>query len=188
MKNLLHTGFSIKDLSDLKYFLGMEIARTTKGRLAHSKSGTTLSDPSLYRRLMGKLLYLIHTRPDLSFFVGHHSQFVSGPTNDHLDGAKRISRYLKGTISMGVFFSSAGTNFNIKGYTDSDWGGCPDTRRSVSGYYFYIGNTLISWKSKKQQVISRSFVEAEYKAMTLPTCEAQWLIYLLNDLYIHHPQ
>ncbi|XP_019460001.1 PREDICTED: uncharacterized protein LOC109359761 [Lupinus angustifolius] len=143
------------------------------GKLVHSKSGTTLSDPSLYRRLMGKLLYLIHTRPDLNFAVGHLSQFMSCPTNDHLDGAKRILRYLKGTISTGIFFSFAGTDFNIKDYTNTDWGGCPDTRRSVSGYCFYIGNALISWKSKKQQVVSRSFAEAEYRAMALATCEAQ---------------
>ncbi|XP_019435884.1 PREDICTED: uncharacterized protein LOC109342338 [Lupinus angustifolius] len=204
IKKLLDNEFSIKDLGELKKFLGMEIAQSSKGillyqrkytldlleetgmlackpcstpmeyagKLVHSKSGTPLADPSLYRRLIGKMLYLIHTRPDLSFAVGHLSQFVSCPTNDHLDGAKIILRYLKGSISVGIFFSSADSGFNIKGYSDSDWGGCLDTRRSVSGYCFYIGNSLISWKSKKQQVVSRSSAEAEYRALALAACEA----------------
>ncbi|XP_019432572.1 PREDICTED: uncharacterized protein LOC109339568 [Lupinus angustifolius] len=112
-------------------------------RLTSSEDGELLSDPTIYRRLMGKLLYLTHTRPDLSFAVGNFSQFIAKPTNLHFEGAKRILRYLKGSISAGIFFP-AETDFKIKGYTDSDWAGCPDSRKSVSGYCFYLGKALIS--------------------------------------------
>ncbi|XP_019420723.1 PREDICTED: uncharacterized protein LOC109330910 [Lupinus angustifolius] len=155
------------------------------GKLIHYGSGIVLSDASSYRRLMGKLVYLTHTRPYISFVVGHLSQFLSSPTNHHFNAAIRILKYIKGCLSNGVFFS-AQTDFQLKGYSDSDWAGCPDTRRSVSGYCFFIGQSLVSWKSKKQRFVSRSSVEAEYKAMTLASCEAQWLVSLLHDLGLSH--
>ncbi|XP_019432846.1 PREDICTED: uncharacterized protein LOC109339784 [Lupinus angustifolius] len=218
IKQLLDDEFSIKDLGELKYFLGMEIARSNKGitlyqrkytndlleetgmlackpsstpmeytgKLMSIEDGVPLDDPTIYRRLMGKLLYLSHTRPDISFCVGHLSQFVSKPTNLHYDGAKRVLRFLKGSIGFGVFFP-ADSDFKLRGYTDSDWAGSPDSRKYVSGYCFYLGNALISWKSKKQQVVARSSAEAEYRAIALATSKAQWLVYLMNDLKIVHP-
>ncbi|CAL0329743.1 unnamed protein product [Lupinus luteus] len=219
VKHLLNSRFSIKDLGVLKYFLGMEIARSSAGiliyqrkyaldllqeagmlaakpsstpmeysvKLIHSKSGDLLSDFSTYRRLIGKLVYLTHSRPDLSFAVGNLSQFLSAPTNKHLEAALRVLRYLKKTAGMGIFLPSS-CDFKIKGYTDSDWGACLDTRRSVSGYCFYIGNSLVSWKSKKQKTVSRSSAEAEYRAIALAACEAQWLVHLLKELSIDHSE
>ncbi|XP_019460078.1 PREDICTED: uncharacterized protein LOC109359838 [Lupinus angustifolius] len=189
-QKLLNVEFSIKDLSELKIFLGMEIARSDKGILLYQIKYTLdlLEETCMlaYKPYSTPMEYA--GRPDISFVVGHLSQFVPCPTNMHLDGAKRILRYLKGSISLEVFFSSAESKLKIKVYTDSDWGGCPYTRRSVLGYCFYLGNALISWKIKKQQVVSRSSAEVEYRAMTLATCEAQWLIYLLQDLHISHSQ
>ncbi|CAL0299836.1 unnamed protein product [Lupinus luteus] len=217
MKHLLNSEFSIKDLGNLKFFLGMEIARSAEGillyqrkytldllqetgmlaakpcstpmeysiKLIHSKSGDLLPNPSTYRRLIGKFVYLTQTRPDLSFAVGHLSQFLSAPTDEHLKAAMRILRYIKSTIGIGIFFPSS-SDFKVKGYTDADWGACIDTRRSVSGYCFYIGNSLICWKSKKQKTVSRSSAEAEYRALALAACEAQWLMHLLSDLKVNH--
>ncbi|XP_019455108.1 PREDICTED: uncharacterized protein LOC109356230 [Lupinus angustifolius] len=219
IKSILNAKFSINDLGPLKYFLGIEIARSRKGillyqrkyaldilqetgmitskscstpmeygkRLISLESGTPLTNPSIYRRLMSKLLYLAHTIPDISFSVGHLSQFLSKPTDKHFEGANRILRYIKGSISVGVFFPTY-CDFKIKGYTDSDWAGCPDSRKFVSAYCFYLGNSLISWKSKKQHVVARSSAEAEYRTMALGACETQWLLYLLEDLQIPHLQ
>ncbi|XP_019431191.1 PREDICTED: uncharacterized protein LOC109338413 [Lupinus angustifolius] len=156
-------------------------------KLVSSEIGTPLTDPSPYTRLMGKLLYLTHTRLDLSFSVRHLNQFLSKPTNVHFEGAKGILRYLKGSIGVGVFMP-ADSDLKVKGYNDSDWAGCPHSGKSVSGYCFYLENSLISWKIKKQQVIARFSVEAEYRAMTLAACETQWLLYLMHDLQIDHPQ
>ncbi|XP_019425104.1 PREDICTED: uncharacterized protein LOC109333981 [Lupinus angustifolius] len=148
-------------------FTTMEYA----GKLIYSSSGKPLPDPSLYRRLMGKLLYLTHTRPGLSVSAGYLEQFLSNPTNMYLEGDKRILKYLKGSISVGIFFS-IDCDFKVKGYTNSDSGGCPDTRRSVFGYYFYIGNSLVSRKSKKRRVMAKSSTKAEYRALALVGCEA----------------
>ncbi|XP_019448226.1 PREDICTED: uncharacterized protein LOC109351239 [Lupinus angustifolius] len=103
-------------------------------KLASSEIGTPLTDPSPYRRLMGKLLYLTHTWPNLSFYVGHLSQFLSKSTNVHFEGAKRILRYLK-----------------VKGYNVLDWARCPDSRKSVSGYCFYLGNSLIYGRARSNK-------------------------------------
>ncbi|XP_019465374.1 PREDICTED: uncharacterized protein LOC109363570 [Lupinus angustifolius] len=136
---------------------------------------------------MGKLLYLTHTRPDISFSVSHLSQFLCNPTDKHFEGAKMILRYITGSISIGIFML-ASSDFKIKGYTDSDWEGCPDSRKYVSAYCFYLDNSLISLKRKKQQVVARSSAEVEYTDMALGAREAQWLIYLMHDLQIAHTQ
>ncbi|CAH9109512.1 unnamed protein product [Cuscuta epithymum] len=148
------------------------------------KDGTILDNPKAYRTLIGKLLYLTVTRPDIAYSVQVLSQFLSSPTDIHMSAAHRILRYLKNSPGKGLFYPSI-SDFCIQGYTDSDWAACLDTRRSVSGYAFYLGNALISWKSKKQQVVSRSSTEAEYRAAANAVCEAQWLYYILHDLHIH---
>ncbi|XP_019435859.1 PREDICTED: uncharacterized protein LOC109342304 [Lupinus angustifolius] len=140
------------------------------GKLIHSQSGSPLSEPSYYRRLMGKLLYLTCTRPDLSFVVGHLSQFFSTPTHHHLTAAMRVLRYLKRSISTGIFFP-AKNDLLTKEYFDADWDACPDTRKSVSGYCFFLGSSPISWKSKKEQIVSCSSAEAEYRAMALASSQ-----------------
>ena len=95
----------------------------------------------------------------------------------------RVLRYLKGSPGRGLFFPRD-TSLQLFGFSDADWGGCPDTRRSISGFCFFLGSSLVSWKAKKQQTVSRSSSEAEYRALGSATCELQWLTFLLQDLHI----
>ncbi|XP_019416353.1 PREDICTED: uncharacterized protein LOC109327634 [Lupinus angustifolius] len=152
----------------------------------HSKSGTPIVDPTSYKRLLGKFLYLTHTRPDISYAVGFLSQFLAEPTTFHQNAVYRVLKYLKNSPGQGLFFSNNNIT-TIKGYSDSDWAACLDTRKSITVWCFFMGSALISWKSKKQNIVSRSSAEAEYRALTIDSCEAQWLLSLLKDLSITHP-
>ncbi|XP_073304639.1 secreted RxLR effector protein 161-like [Primulina huaijiensis] len=143
--------------------------------------GELLEDPSLYRKLVGKLLYLTITRPDLAYPVNKLSQFVSAPRSAHLQAVYSVLRYVKGTAGQGVFYSSK-TEAKLHIFSDSDWAACPDSRRSVTGFCVMLGSSLVSWKSKKQQTVSKSSAEAEYRSMENATCEAVWMISLLKDL------
>nr|KYP61333.1 hypothetical protein KK1_015820 [Cajanus cajan] len=146
-------------------------------------TGTPLTDPSSYRRLIGRLIYLTNTRPDIAQAVHHLSQFVSQPTSSHQQAVFRILRYLKQAPGQGIFLA-ADSSLQLKAFSDSDWAGCIDTRRSVTGFSVYIGHSLISWRSKKQPTVSRSSSEAEYRALASTACEIQWLTYLLEDFRI----
>ena len=213
MITLLDREFKIKDLGDLKFFLGLEIARTSKGiHLCQRKytldilydsgmlgckpnwtpmdystklqanSGSLLSaeSSSSYRRLIGKLIYLTNTRPDITYAVQQLSQYMATPTETHLQAAFRILRYLKGTPDSGLFFAATGTP-QLWAFSDSDWAGCKDSRKSTTGYLVYLGSSLVSWQSKKQSTVSRSSSKAEYRALASTTCELQWLTFLLQD-------
>ncbi|RVW34903.1 Protein plastid transcriptionally active 12, chloroplastic [Vitis vinifera] len=145
---------STKDLGKLKYFLGIEIAQSSSGVVLFSKEGEPLGDPGRYRRLVGKLNYLTITRPDISFPLHQAKVYCT-----------RIEVILKLLV----------TQMQIGA-------GSPTDRRSTSGYCVFIGGNLISWKSKKQDVVARSSAEAEYRAMALATCELIWLRHLLQEL------
>ena len=136
--------------------------------------GEPLKDPGQYRRLVGKLNYLTLTRPDISFVVSVVSQFLQAPCDSHWDAVIRILRYIKRAPGQGLLYEDRG-HTRIIGYSDADWAGSPSDRRSTSGYCVFIGGNLISWKSKKQDVVARSSAEAEYRAMALVTCELVWL-------------
>ncbi|XP_047148767.1 uncharacterized mitochondrial protein AtMg00810-like, partial [Vigna umbellata] len=214
IKELLHNKFRIKDLGELKYFLGLEVARSKKGihlcqrkytldileetGMEGCKPSTTpflrdtsplykldsqLDDPGPYRRLIGKLLYLTNTRPDLCYTINLLSQFMQFPTEHHYRAAQHVLRYLKSTPNEGLFFA-ADSPMHLKSFSDSDWASCLNTRRSTTGFCVFIGTSLISLKSKKQKTVSRSSTEAEYRALAATVCEIQWLHYLLKDLQI----
>ncbi|WKA03342.1 hypothetical protein VitviT2T_021457 [Vitis vinifera] len=143
--------------------------------------GKPLSNPSLYRRLVGSLVYLTVTRPDISYVVHQVSQYFSAPRSTHYAAVLRILRYLKGTLFHGLFYS-AQSPLVLRAFSDADWAGDPTDRRSTTGYCFLLGSSLISWRSKKQTFVARSNTEAEYRALANTTSELFWLRWLLKDL------
>ena len=136
---------------------------------------------SSYRRLVDRLIYLTNTRPNIAHVVQQLSQYMAHPTTAHSQAASRVLRYLKGTPGSGIFATGS---LQFKAFSDSDWAGCRDTRRSITDFSVYLGNSIISWRSKKQPTVSRSSSEAEYRALASTTCELQWLTYLLQDLRV----
>lgn len=143
--------------------------------------GELLSDPTLYRKLVGSLIYLTITRPDISYAVHIVSKFMQCPRHFHLSAVKRIIRYILGTPNRGLFFPS-GSSLKLQAYSDADWAGCPDTRRSITGWCMFLGDSLISWKCKKQNRVSKSSTEAEYRSMSAACSEIIWLRGLLAEL------
>ena len=138
-------------------------------------------DPTIYQQAIGCLTYAsVCSRPDISASVGMLSQFMSCPSTDHWSGVKRILRYIKGTLNYGLKFS--GNGISLKGYSDADWAGDLDTRRSTSGYIFQIGDSTVSWSSKRQTTVAKSSTEAEYVALSYATQEAVWLRKLLHSV------
>jgi hypothetical protein len=211
LKSRLAQEFEIKDLGSMRYFLGMEVARSDRGifisqrkyildlleetgmlgckpadspiEANHHLSGDMgeRTDKERYQRLVGRLIYLAHTRPDVSYAVGVVSQFMHDPRTPHLDAVYRILRYLKSAPGKGILFSNHG-HFRLEAFTDADWAGSVDDRRSTSGYCTFLGGNLITWRSKKQSVVARSSAEAEYRAMAHGVCELLWIQTLLRDL------
>uniref|UniRef100_A0A3Q7HKD8 Reverse transcriptase Ty1/copia-type domain-containing protein n=1 Tax=Solanum lycopersicum TaxID=4081 RepID=A0A3Q7HKD8_SOLLC len=129
-----------------------------------------LKDPTSYKKLIGKLLYLTMTSPDISYVIQNLSQFMHSPKKSHMEAALRVVRYLKNAPGLGIILSSE-VSHALNFYCDADWATCPMTRKSVSGFVVKLGGSLISWKSQKQNTISRSFVEAEYRSMASATAE-----------------
>lgn len=154
----------------------------TRSKLAADDS-PPVTDPSLYRSLTGALQYLTFTRPDISFSVQQVCLFMHDPRESHLHALKRVLRYVKGTISHGLRLYKSKTN-DMVAYSDADWAGCPSTRRSTSGYCVFLGDNLVSWSSKRQDVISRSSAEAEYRGVANAVSEATWLRTLLLEMKI----
>ena len=136
-------------------------------RLKLSRESTAEEvDATEYRRIVGSLRYLVHTRPDLAFAVGFVSRFMERPTKEHMMAVKRILRYVAGTTNYGLHYRRKTKETQLIGYTDSDLAGDIDTRKSTSGTLFFLGNCLVSWQSVKQKVVAQSSCEAEYVAAT----------------------
>lgn len=210
----LQNTFSLKDLGPLSYFLGIEVHKSNQGiRLTQAKylqdlllrsnmdsakpaptpmpANSTLSqadsppfdNPHQYRSIVGALQYATITRPDLSFAVNKVSQFMHAPTTNHWSAVKRILRYIRGTITHGTTIISDSSH-TLHAYSDADWAGSLDDRRSTSGYCIYLGRNLISWSAKKQPTVSRSSTEAEYRSLAITCAEILWLQYLLQELHL----
>ncbi|KAK8914629.1 hypothetical protein KSP39_PZI023850 [Platanthera zijinensis] len=150
-----------------------------------------------YRSLVGSLIYLTNTRPDIEFAVSIVSRFMHSPSIKHLAAAKRILRYIKGTRGYGLSYSREDTTkegreikekekrnkiYNLQGYSDSDWGGCFDDRRSTSGHIFFLNNMPISWSSRKQKTVALSSTEAEYVSLTEAAREGVWIKRMLEKI------
>ena len=147
----------------------------------------TKDDPRVeigsYQELVGKLMFLSYTRPDISYAVNVLSQFMHSPQQHHFEAVFRVLRYLKGTVGLGITFKKQG-NLNLLIYTDSDFGGSLIDRKSTTGYCTFLGGNLVTWRSKKQNVVSKSSTEAEFRAISKGIDEVLWLRHLLRDLKI----
>ncbi|KAK2353501.1 putative mitochondrial protein [Trifolium repens] len=157
----------------------------TRAKIEEDTSSDAV-DSTMFRQLIGSLRYLCQTRPDISYAVGYVSRFMSKPLKCHLLAAKRILRYINGTIHYGVVFPYSKDNgkLELSGFSDADWCGDKVDRRSTSGYLFKFQNAPVSWCSKKQSVIALSSCEAEYVAGSLAACQANWLQSLLSEMNI----
>ena len=208
----LQHEFAMTDMGALHYFLGIRVQRTSRGFFlnqtqyaedllrragmsqCHPAStpvdtspkvaadvGRPVDDPSEYRSLAGGLQYLTMTRPDLAYAVQQACLHMHDPRDSHLAIIKRILRYVRGTSTHGLLLPISRST-EIIAYSDADWAGCPDTRRSTSGYCVYLGDTLVSWSSKRQAIVSRSSAEAEYRAVANAVADCVWLRQLLHEL------
>ncbi|XP_068323099.1 uncharacterized mitochondrial protein AtMg00810-like [Pyrus communis] len=209
----LTAEFEMKDLGLLHYFLGLQISYTSEGLfvsqtkyinelvdkvdLQDSKpcatpclpyhrllkdDGKPYHSPAQYRSIVGALQYLTFTRPDIAFSVNQACQFMHNPMISHVIAVKRILRYLKGTSTYGIHFKPG--PLHLQSYSDADWAGDPNDRRSTSGFVVFIGSNPISWASKKQHTVSRSSTEAEYRALAITAAELAWIRQLLCDMHI----
>ncbi|RZC11556.1 Retrovirus-related Pol polyprotein from transposon RE1 [Glycine soja] len=214
LKASLAGEFEIKDLGSLKYFLGMEVARSKKGivesqqkyildllketgmmgcrpantpidpnqKLRSEDKGDPV-DTTRYQRLVGRLIYLSYTRPNIAFVVSLVSQFMQSPHEEHLEAVHRILRYLKSTPGRGLFFKKTGQQA-IEVFTDAVWAGSITDRKSTSGYCTFVWGNLVTWRSKKQDVVARTCAKVEYRAMAQVVCEILWLKRILEELQL----
>ena len=208
----LQHEFSMKDLGQLHHFLGMQVQHTPSGFFLSQRQymidildragmsnckpcstpvdmnpklpadGPPVSDPTDFRSLAGALQYLTFTRPDISYAVQQICLHMHDPREPHLAALKRILRYISGTLHLGLLIRPS-SHPELIVYSDADWAGCPDTRRSTSGYAVFLGDSLVSWSSKRQNTVSRSSTEAEYRAVANAVAEASWLRQLLSELH-----
>ncbi|XP_026428727.1 uncharacterized protein LOC113324645 [Papaver somniferum] len=149
----------------------------TPGAKLSITDGEPVSNPTEYRSLVGALQYLTWSRPEIAYAVNRVCQFMHSPTTVHLSSAKRILRYIKGTLGHGILFTKGLSA--ISGYCDADWAGDPDTRRSTSGFCLFFSNNPISWSAKKQPTVSRSSTEDEYKCLVSTAVEVLWAVFTL---------
>nr|XP_016490727.1 PREDICTED: uncharacterized mitochondrial protein AtMg00810-like [Nicotiana tabacum] len=149
-----------------------------------SKGDELLEDKGSYQLLIGKLLYLTITRPDISYTVQSLSQFMHAPKKSHYEAALYVVRYIKKQLRLGLLMSSD-SNEEIEAFCDSDWASCPMSRKSVTGYCVKLGISTISRKAKKQHIVSRSSAETEYRSMAHTIAELVWLKCLLEELSVN---
>lgn len=189
----LNSEFPMTDLGPISYFLGISVKRDVNGLFLSQRryaediiaranmssckpvvtpidtkpklsahSGHPISNISYYGSLAGALQYLTFTRSDISYVMQQVCLFMHDPRETHMHALKQILRYIQGTLDFGLHMYPSSSTSLIP-YTDADWGGCPETRRSTSEYCIFLGDNIISWSSKRQQTLSRSSAEAEYR-------------------------
>lgn len=211
-KKSMMSEFEMSDLGMMHYFLGKEVVQSTYGIFISQKKyvqdildrfkmqdcnpvstptefGLKLNkdhdgkkvDNTLYKQIVGSLMYVTATRPDIMYSVSLISRYMESPIEMHLLAAKRILRYLQGTKDFGMFYKK-GKKLELFGFSDSDYAGDQDDRRSTSGYAFLLGTGVVSWSSKKQQIATLSSTEAEFIDATACACQAIWLRRILEEL------
>lgn len=210
----LHSVFAMKDLGPLHFFLGIQVRRTRHGFFLHqgqyaeelleragmtnckptptpvdtkpkvsSLSSALATDGAHYRSIAGALQYLTLTYPDIAYAVQQLCLHMHAPCAAHWALAKRVLPYVHRMTHHGINITPSSSSALVA-YSDADWAGCPDTRRSTSGYCVYLGRSLISWSLKGQPTVSRSSAEAEYRAVANATAKCSWLHNLLRELHI----
>ncbi|CAN6579818.1 unnamed protein product [Malus baccata var. baccata] len=212
LQRYLFAEFEMKDLGGLKYFLGIEVARSREGIYLSwrkyvldllTKTGMLACKPAdtlivqnhdlgiyqdqipinkeRYQQLVGRLIYLSLTRPDIAYAVSVVSQFMHAPSEDHMAAVIRILSYLKGALGKGLMYKKHG-HMEVKGYTEADWVRNITDWWSTLGYFTFVAGNLVTWRSKKQNVVVRSSAEAEYRRMAHGICELLWLRILLIEI------
>jgi hypothetical protein len=208
----LYREFVMKDLGPLHHFLSITVEHHPDGLFLHQRtytlnnlkraamadykpcttpvdlqakladdSGPPVADVSLFRSIAGALQYLTFTRPDIAYVVQQIWLHMHDPREPHLTAMKSILRYLRGTPDFGLLLRRSSSS-DLVVYTDADWAGCPDTRRSTSGYVVFLEDNLVSWSAKRQTVVSHFSAEAEYRVVANGVAEATWLRQLLHEL------
>lgn len=216
-KHSMMTEFDMIDLGKMSYFLGLEVLQMSEDiyvsqrkyaqevlerfnmnqcntvhnpivpgfKMMKDEGGVEI-DSTLYKRIVGSLMYLTATRPDMMYVISLISRFMERPTELHFKAAKRVLRYLKGMVSFGLFYRKGGKE-ELIGYTDSDYVGDQDDRKSTFGFVFMLSSGAVSWSSKKQPVVTLSTTEAEFIAAASSACQAVWLRRILQQLN-HEPR
>lgn len=210
----LRTEFAMKDLGPVHFFLGIQVRRSkdgfflsqkqyteevldragmtdckpastpvdTKAKLS-SSTGQSVANLTFYRSIVGALRYLKLTCPDLSYAVQQAFLHMHDPHDEHWTFVKRILRYVRGTAHKGLQLRRS-TSPTLVAYSDAAWAGCPYTRRSTSGFCVFFGDSLVSWSSKRQAIVSRSSAEAEYRGVANAVSECCWIRHLLSELHV----
>lgn len=152
----------------------------------HEGKSLSVEESTKYRSIVGALQYLTLTRSDLAFSVNKVCQLLHSPTTEHMSAVKRILRYLKHTLDVGLKFTKS-KSMLVSAFSYSDWTGDGDDRRSTGGFAMYLGRNLVSWSAQKQPTLSRSSTEVEYKALANVTTELMWVQTLLKELQVLVP-
>jgi hypothetical protein len=132
---------------------------------------------------VGALQYCTLTRPEIAYSVNQLCQHMHAPSSTHWIAAKRVLRYLQGTLDHGLYYTKS--NLQVNSFCDSDWAGCPDDKRSTTGFAVFLGDCLIAWSAKNQAVVSRSSTEAEYRSLSITAVELFWIRMLFKELRIY---
>nr|GEV17079.1 putative RNA-directed DNA polymerase [Tanacetum cinerariifolium] len=209
-KASMKAEFEMTDLGKMRYFLGIEVIQSSSGihisqkkyaaeiltrfkmvdcnsvvnpivpgnRLTHD--GGEEVNETVFKQLVGSLMYMTTTRPDIQFVVSFISRFMAKPTETHLAAAKRVMRYLQGTLDYGIWYRRGGKG-KMEIYADSDFAGDLTDRKSTSGYVILWDGAAVSWSSKKQSIVALSSTEAEYVAAASCACQVIWMREMLNE-------
>jgi hypothetical protein len=147
----------------------------------NADEGDLVEDTIMYRYIVGSLIYMTITRPNLSYVVGVVNQFMQTPQKPHLDAVRRILRYIKHILQCGIFYETK-SQLQVHGYTDVDWVSNVSDIIPTSGFMFSFGNGVVSWRSNKQPIVALSSTETKYRGASIVACEVFWLQKLLLNL------
>ena len=211
-KSSMMKEFDMIDLEKMKFFLGIEVLQLSEGifisqqryameilrrfgmendnevqnlivpgfKISKDEKGVEIDDV-LYKQMVGSMMYLTATRPDIMFAVSLINRYISRPTELHLSAAKRVLRYLQGTTGFGIFYAKRG-NEELISFTESDYAGCLEDRKSTPGYTFILSSGVVAWSSRKQPIVTLSTTEAEFVAAAACSCQAVWMRRILRQL------